>query len=86
MPNSEHPIAPTFASDERLTDLEIKISFMQDLLETLNRQVYEQQRQLDQMTKALQVLREQGSTNGNTSRLDPAGGFTDPAAERPPHY
>jgi SlyX protein len=74
------------ALNERIVDLEIKISFMQDLLETLNRQVYEQQRQLDQMTKAVQVLRDQGSTNGNASRLDPAGGFTYPAAERPPHY
>ncbi len=74
------------ALNERMVDLEIKISFMQDLLETLNRQVYEQQRQLDQMTKAVQVLREQGSTNGNASRLDPSDDFTDPAAERPPHY
>ncbi len=82
-----HPSpAPTAPQDDRLMDLEIKISFMQDLLETLNRQVYEQQLQLDQVSSALQRLREQGTVNGSTTGMEQRAVTLDAAAERPPHY
>ena len=34
-------------SEERITNLEIKLSFAEDLIEKLNHRVYEQQQQLE---------------------------------------
>ena len=45
--------------EDRLTELEIKIGFSEDLLEQLNRTVYRQQRQIDQLQQELRVLRQQ---------------------------
>jgi SlyX protein len=45
--------------EDRLTELEIKIGFSEDLLEQLNRTVYRQQRQIDQLQQELRVLHQQ---------------------------
>jgi SlyX protein len=66
-------------TDARLIALEIKSSYAEDLLEQLNQQVYEQQRQIDALLHEVAQLR----------RQIPEGG---PSAERhlrdelPPHY
>ena len=65
--------------ESRLTDLETKISFAEELLEALNRTVYEQQQQIDQLQRELRALREQVQTG-------PPAEPGDTPHEVPPHY
>ncbi len=65
-------------TDSRLTELEIKASFMEDTLDRLNEVVVRQQQQIDLLTREVLALRDQQTA--------------DPAAPRslryelPPHY
>ncbi len=70
---------PTNA-DARLTDLEIKASFTEDLLDTLNEIVARQQAQIDRLTAELSTLRNQMPTS------DGAPTFRSLREELPPHY
>jgi len=45
--------------ESRITELEIKISYTEDLVEELNRIVYRQQQQIDFLAHALRSLRDQ---------------------------
>jgi SlyX protein len=45
--------------EARLTELEVKLAFAEDLLETLNHTVYRQQEQIDQLQHELRTLRQQ---------------------------
>jgi SlyX protein len=45
--------------EERITELEVKLAFAEDLLETLNHTVYRQQAQIDQLQHELRALRQQ---------------------------
>jgi SlyX protein len=45
--------------DERITELEVKLAFAEDLLETLNHTVYRQQEQIDLLQHELRSLRQQ---------------------------
>jgi len=65
--------------DERLTELEIKLSFTEDLVEDLNRTVFRQQQQIEALAAELRSLRQQVKS----SLPDEAGS---PQDERPPHY
>jgi SlyX protein len=65
--------------ENRLAELEAKISFSEDLLESLNRTVYQQQQQIDRLQLELRALREQV----NDSLPAEARGTGD---EVPPHY
>jgi len=49
--------------ESRVAELEVKLSFCEDLLEELNRTVYRQQQQIDQLQVELQALREQVRTS-----------------------
>ena len=66
-------------TDQRLSDLEIKASFTEDLLDQLNLAVYRQQQQIDDLTRELLRLRQQ---------LPEAGGGAprNLRDELPPHY
>ena len=44
--------------ESRIAELEAKLSFSEDLLDTLNRTVYQQQQQIDQLQRELRALRE----------------------------
>lgn len=46
-------------TDDRLTDLEIKASYMEDTLDRLNEVVVRQQQQIDLLTRELLALRDQ---------------------------
>ena len=71
----DHPHDP----DARLTDLEIKASYTEDLLDTLNEIVARQQVQIDLLTKELAELRRQmPSADGAT--------FRSLRDDLPPHY
>lgn len=65
--------------ESRITDLEIKLSFSEDLLEELNRIVYRQQQQIDALQQELRSLRlqMQSTAPGEQRSL---------RDEIPPHY
>lgn len=65
--------------DQRLTDLEIKASFTEDLFDQLDKVVVRQQQQIDLLIAEITRLRQQPAEN--------AGGMTrNPRDELPPHY
>lgn len=67
------------AVDSRLTDLEIKISYTEDMVEELNRTIYRQQQQIDLLITEFKALRElvQSAAPGEQRTL---------RDELPPHY
>jgi SlyX protein len=65
--------------DARMTELEVKLAFAEDLLETLNRTVYRQQEQIDRMQQELRMLRQQMQQSLPTEQHS----LRD---EIPPHY
>ncbi len=71
---------PSPDTDQRLTDLEIKASYADDLLDTLNALVAQQQEQIDLLLREVSRLRQRGGDDGQ-----PAGP-RDPRDELPPHY
>lgn len=71
-------MAPSQPTDQRLTELEIKASYTEDLLEQLNMVVYRQQQQIDRLTREITHLRQQMPESGTAARS--------PRDELPPHY
>lgn len=69
----------TQAIDNRLTELEIKASFTEDLVEQLNQVVIRQQQQIDLLVRELTDLKQQQRDSGS-------GEFRSLRDERPPHY
>jgi SlyX protein len=65
--------------DRRLTELEIKASFSEDLIDHLNAAIVRQQQQIDLLTRELRHLREQAPN-------DSAGMPRSLRDELPPHY
>jgi len=65
--------------ESRLTDLEIKAGFTEDTLEEINRTLYRQQQEIDQLRQELKILRQQvqASIPAEPRNL---------ADEIPPHY
>ncbi|MDR3383736.1 SlyX family protein [Cupriavidus basilensis] len=66
--------------ESRLTELEIKVAFQDDLLDTLNLAVARQQRQIDLLQEQLQALYQQMRSSGTGSADN------GPQHELPPHY
>lgn len=66
-------------TDERLTQLEIKISYTEDLLDTLNAMVAQQQDQIDLLLREVARLRQM-------DQAQDADGQHVPGDELPPHY
>lgn len=64
--------------DQRLTELEIKAAFTEDLVEELNRTIVRQQQQIDMLVRELLQLRDQAES------AQPA--FRSLRDELPPHY
>jgi SlyX protein len=67
--------------ERRLTDLEIKASFIEDAVDQLNEVIVRQQQQLDALLREVALLREQ--------RTEPNAGptpFRSLRDELPPHY
>ena len=68
-------------TEERLIDLEIRLARQDDLVETLNTQVYRQQKKLDEMAGWMTAL-----ATRMRELADSAGGRNGAVDERPPHY
>ena len=71
---------PSPDTEQRLTDLEIKASFADDLLDTLNALVAKQQEQIDLLLREVSRLRQRSGDDGQSA------GPRDPRDELPPHY
>jgi SlyX protein len=67
------------ATDHRLTELEIKASFNEDLLDALNQVVIRQQQQLDALMREVAQLRQQLPDAGGA-------GLSRAGDDLPPHY
>jgi SlyX protein len=66
-------------TEDRITNLEIKLSFTEDLIDQLNQTIYKQQQQIEFLYRELKSIKEQASSGesaGNSSPID----------EIPPHY
>ncbi|WP_414629452.1 SlyX family protein, partial [Cupriavidus sp. SK-3] len=88
-PSKNHPTIKPYNSpppqentkmDSRLTELEIKVAFQDDLLDSLNLAVARQQRQIDLLQEQLQALYQQMRSSGT------GGTEGGPQHEIPPHY
>ena len=79
MTTAPHPAAHSAATEQRLTELEIKASYADDLLDTLNAQVARQQEQIDLLLREVGRLRQQGTGDGMAAPGNPRD-------ELPPHY
>jgi SlyX protein len=66
-------------TDQRLTDLEIKASFTEDLVDQLNEIIVRQQRQIDLLVREVGALRQQ-QPEGGPRALSQSGD------DLPPHY
>ena len=66
-------------TDQRLTDLEIKASFSEDLLDQLNLTIYQQQQQIDGLLQEVRRLAQQQPEGGGAGQRN----LRD---ELPPHY
>lgn len=65
--------------ESRISELEAKISLAEDLLDALNRTVYRQQQQIDELQRELRALREQVRNAGPVASARPEDNL-------PPHY
>ncbi len=70
---------PIHDADARLTELEIKASYAEDLLEQLNATIYRQQQQIDLLLREVMSLRQQLPEGG-------APVLRNARDELPPHY
>jgi SlyX protein len=69
----------TNPTEERLTELEIKASFNEDLLDQLNQVIVRQQQEIDWLLREVRQLK-QHLPDGNSATPQ------QPADELPPHY
>lgn len=67
-------------TEERLVDIEIKISRQEDLVDTLNQMVYQQQKKIDDLEALCAALARRVK---DVSSVDSE---RNPAHEKPPHY
>jgi len=67
-------------NEERLDRIETKITFQEDMIEELNKVVYQQQKKLDQLEAICESL------VSHIESLAEERSESMPAIERPPHY
>ena len=65
--------------EEQLVNIETKIAYQEDLIEELNKTIYQQQQKLDRLEAICETLAR------HIESLE-AGNEGQPANERPPHY
>jgi len=65
-------------SEARITELEVKLAFAEDMLETLNNTVFRQQEQIERLLREVRELRDQLQS----LPTEPRSLFD----ELPPHY
>ena len=67
-------------TEDRIVDIEIKLARQEDLVETLNQMVYQQQKKIDELESLCSALarriKDMSSRDNEQAPID----------ERPPHY
>lgn len=66
-------------TEERFENLEVKLSYLEDLVDELNLRIYRQQEQIDALAREVVLLRQQAPGAE-------AGGAFNARDELPPHY
>ncbi len=66
-------------TENRLTEMEVKMAFATDLIDHLNTIVIQQQHQLERLSRELTRIKAQAAAGGPIASGDPA-------IEVPPHY
>ncbi|MFA7242975.1 MAG: SlyX family protein [Sulfuricellaceae bacterium] len=66
--------------EARLTEIEVKITYQEDIVQELNMLVYQQQKRIEQLEKICESLMDHVR-----SLAQPAAG-SDAPHEKPPHY
>lgn len=66
-------------NEDCLVDIEIKLTRQEDLVDTLNRTVYEQQKKIDELEALCTALAHRVKDLTDASQQNPLN-------ERPPHY
>lgn len=67
-------------TEDRLVDIEIKLARQDDLVETLNKTVYRQQKKLDELEALCSALAR------HVKDMRDAANESAPANDKPPHY
>jgi SlyX protein len=67
-------------TEERLIDIELKLTHQEDTVDALNKIVYEQQKKIDQLEKLIAALARQVKDNASSTSERSIDN------ERPPHY
>lgn len=67
-------------TEDRLVDIEIKLARQDDLLDTLNRTVYQQQKKIDELEALCTALAR------HIKDMRDAASERGPVNEKPPHY
>lgn len=70
---------------ERFDELEARIAMMDDLLDTLNRTVFDQQRQIESLQQQLRHLYQLMQSSQQTD-ADRSADAPDPRQDIPPHW
>jgi SlyX protein len=65
-------------TEDRFIDIEIKLAHAEDMVESLNQRIYEQQKQIDKLEAMLAALAQHIRDNAQNQQA--------PINERPPHY
>ena len=68
-------------SKQSIEDLQVKIAFLEEAIQTLSDEYYQQQRELDEIKLTLQGLVDKMRAQGSESTEN-----ADYADEKPPHY
>ncbi|GAB2857734.1 SlyX family protein [Pseudoduganella ginsengisoli] len=66
------------STEERFIDIEIKLAHAEDMVDSLNQRIYEQQKQIDKLEVMLNALAQHIRDNAQSQQT--------PLNERPPHY
>jgi len=74
------PEAPKMMHDDRLVEIESKIAFQEDLLQELNKTIYEQQKKIARLEAICNSL------IGHVKELSEAATEGGAINDRPPHY
>ena len=69
--------------EDRLVDIEIKIARQEDLADTLNRTIYEQQKKIDELEALCTALARHIREMRDAAK---DGAQASPINEKPPHY
>jgi len=68
-------------TEERLEKIETKLAFQEDLIEELNKTIYEQQKMLERLEATCEALAQHLA-----SLTQSVNEISSPVDERPPHY